>query len=287
MKRREFITGLGTAASWPFGTRAQQLDRVREVGVLFGGFSATDSEPRARMGALTRQLRELGWIEGRNLKIELRFGRGDDNLRRAYAEELVGLKPDVIVANSAPAIVAVAKQTATIPIVFTNFFDPIGSGLIGSLAHPEANITGFSDFEPNITGKWLELLKAIAPGVTRVSAMFDRNDSYVEFSRTAEQLASEFHLQYAAAPVSEAAEIQQTIEAIARQPNGSLMVMGGTVASANRQRLVEAVFQHGIPAVYAFRYYVTNGGLISYGVDSVDIFRRAAAYVDRVLKGLR
>jgi putative ABC transport system substrate-binding protein len=289
MRRREFISLLGSgAATWPLAARAQQTERVRRIGILFGGFSEADSEPRARIEAFTRQLQEFGWIDGRNIKIDVRFGGGDDNRRRTYAEELIGGMPDVIVANSALAVVALAQQTKAIPIVFTSFIDPVGSGLVASLARPGGNITGFSNFEPAMTGKWLQLLKEIAPGVIRVVAMFDRsNPSNAEFARTAENLAPAFHLQYASAPVSNATDVQEAIDVVARQPNSGLVVFGGTVASANREAIVRLVAQHRMPAIYAFRYYVTSGGLLSYSVDAVDLFRRAATYVDRILKGAK
>jgi putative tryptophan/tyrosine transport system substrate-binding protein len=216
--------------------------RSRRIGILFGGFSDTDPEPRARIEAFTRQLQELGWIDGHNIKIDLRFGGGDDSRRRAYAEELIGRMPDVIVANSAPAVIAFARQTKAIPIVFTSLIDPVGSGLIASLARPGGNITGFSNFEPAMTGKWLQLLKEIAPGVIRVVAMFDRsNPSNAEFARTAENLAPSFHLQYASAPISNATDVQEAMDVVGRQPNSGLVVIGGTVASANREAIVRLV----------------------------------------------
>jgi putative tryptophan/tyrosine transport system substrate-binding protein len=168
MRRRQFITLVVGATAWPLAARAQQTERVRRIGILFGGFSDADPEPRARIEAFTRQLQEFGWIDGRNMKIELRVGGGDDNRRRADAEELVGWMPDVIVANSAPAVVALARQTKAIPIVFTSFVDPVGSGLVASLARPGGNLTGFTNFEPSMCGKWLDLLKTVSPGITRV-----------------------------------------------------------------------------------------------------------------------
>src|SRR5262245_60996576 len=207
MRRREFITLIGgAAAAWPRSARAQQPDRVKRIGIFFGGFSEADPESHARIEAFTRQLQELGWVEGRNIKIDLRFGGGDDDRRRAYAAELIGMTPDAIVANSAPAVTALAQQTKTIPVGFTNGFDPVAGGFVASLARPGGNITGFSNFEPAMAGKWLELLKEIAPRVTRVTAMFDRNNPNAEFASTAEHLAPSLRLQYAAAPVSSAIE---------------------------------------------------------------------------------
>jgi putative ABC transport system substrate-binding protein len=289
MRRREFITLLGGAAAWPLAARAQE--RVRRIGILFGGFSETDPEPLTRIEAFRRQLQQLGWVDGHNIKHDVRFGGGDENRLRVNAQELLGLMPDVIVANSAPAVMALARETKTTPIVFANFFNPVGSGLIASLARPGGNITGFSNYEPAMAGKWLELLNETAPGVTRVVAMFDRtnalNAEYAEFAQTAERLAPSFHLQYTAAPVSNAADVQEAIDAIAREPHSGLIVMGGTVTSANRETIVRLAAQHRLPAVYAFRYYVTSGGLLSYGVDGADLFRRTATYVDLILRGAK
>ena len=292
--RREFITLLGgAAAAWPLTASAQQMpiERAQRIGILFGGFSETDSEPLTRIEAFRRQLQQLGWVDGHNIKQDVRFGRGDEIRLRANAQELLGLMPDVIVANSAPAVMALARETKTIPIVFANFFNPVGSGLIASLARPGGNITGFSNFEPAMAGKWLELLNETASSVARVVAIFDRanalNTEYAEFAQTAERLAPSFHLQYIAAPVSNAADVQEAIDASAREPHSGLIVMGGTVTSANRETIVRLAAQHRLPAVYAFRYYVTSGGLLSYGVDGADLFRRTATYVDLILRGAK
>jgi putative tryptophan/tyrosine transport system substrate-binding protein len=288
VRRREFIALLGAVAAWPPSGRAEQPDRIRKIGILFGGFSSTDPESQARVKAFTRQLGDLGWIEGQNVKFDVRFGGGDENQRQAYAKELVDMAPDVLVANSSPAVLALAHQTKTIPTVFANVFDPVGDGVVASLARPGGNVTGFSNFEPTMTGKWLELLTEIAPNVTRVAAMFDSdNPASIEFDQTVGKMAPSFHLQYLAAPVSNAAEIQEVVDAIGREANGGLIVMGGTVTSAYRDAIVQVSARRRVPAVYAFRYYVTSGGLLSYGVDGIDIFRRCAAYVDFILKGAK
>jgi putative ABC transport system substrate-binding protein len=285
--RRRFISLLGGAAAmWPLAARAQRPDRTRRIGILFGGFSDTDPEPRARIEAFRHHLQELGWIDGRNIKIDLRFGAGDANRMRTYAAELIGMMPDVLAANSGPAVAAFARQTKTIPIVFANFFDPVGSGYVASLARPGGNITGFSNFDPAMTGKWLELIREIAPSVTRVVAIFDRaNPSYAEFGRAMESSAPLFHLQYASAPVSGAADVQHAIDMLARESNSGLIVAGGTIASAHGQMIIQLAAHHHLPAVYSFGYYARLGGLVSYGVDGVDLWRRAATYVDRILKG--
>ena len=286
MRRRHFITLLGGAVAWPLGARAQPPEHLRRIGILFGGFSETDPEPRARVGAFTQHLRELGWSVGRNIQIELRIGGGDPNRVRAYAQELIGKKPDVLAANSGPAVAAFVQQTKTIPIVFASVLDPVGSGFVASLARPGGNITAFSNFEPAMTGKWLQLLREIAPSVTRVTAIFDRaNPSWSEFAREVENAAPSFHLQYTSAPVAYGADLEQAIDASARESNSGVIIVGGTVASANRQTIVQLAARHGLPAVYPFGYYTRLGGLISYGVDSVDAWRRAATYVDRILRG--
>jgi putative tryptophan/tyrosine transport system substrate-binding protein len=288
MRRREFIAWLGALTIWQAAGRAEQPNRTRKIGILFGGFSSTDPESEARITAFTRRLHEFGWVEGHNIKFDVRFAGGDESRVQEYAKELIGMAPDVIVANSSPAVLALARQTKTIPIVFANVFDPVGNGLVTSLARPGGNITGFSNFEPVMAGKWLELLKEIAPNVSRVAAMFDTdNPASIEFNQTVAKLSPSFDLQYRAAPVSNAAEVQGVIDAISREANGGLVVMGGTVTSANRDAIVQLSAQRRVPAIYAFRYYVTSGGLLSYGVDGIDIFRSCATYVDVILKGAK
>jgi putative tryptophan/tyrosine transport system substrate-binding protein len=289
VRRREFITLLGGAAAmWPLAAHAQQPERVRRIGILFGGFSDADPEPRARVAAFTRGLQELGWTDGHNIRIELRVGAGNPERLRAYAEELIGGRPDVLAANSGPAVAELARQTKSIPIVFASLLDPVGSGFVASLAQPGGNITGFSTFEPVMTGKWLNLLKEVAPDVTRVLAMFDRaNRSYVEFDHAIEDLAPSLHLQYRSAPVNNDGDIEHAIDSFARDPRGGLIVFGGTVTSANREAIVRLANHHRLPAIYPFAYYPRIGGLMSYGVDGVYLWRRAASYVDRILKGVK
>jgi putative ABC transport system substrate-binding protein len=289
MNRREFITLLGgAAAAWPLAARAQQPDRVRRIGILFGGFSETDPEPRARVAAFTRGLQEFGWTDGHNIRIELRIGAGNPERVRAYAEELIGGRPDVLAANSGPAVAELGRQTKSIPIVFASLLDPVGTGVVASLAQPGGNITGFSTFEPVTTGKWLNLLKEIAPDVTRVLAMFDgTNRSYAEFDHAIDDLAPSLHLQYRSAPVDNAGDIEYAIDSFAHGPGGGLIVFGGTVTSANREAIVRLADRYRLPAIYSFAYYPRIGGLMSYGVDGVDLWRRAASYVDRILKGAK
>jgi len=284
MKRREFITLVGSAgAVWPLAARAQP-DRLRHIGILFSGFSDADPEPKARVTAFKHQLEDLGWIDGRNIETEIRIGAGDTSRVSRYADELIGMMPDVLMANAAPAALAFARRTKTIPIVFTSLFDPVNIGLVASLARPGGNVTGFSNFDTTMSGKWIELLTEIAPNLTQVTAIFDNNASYTEITRTAEVVASSFHLQYVPAPVSNTAEIEAAINTAARLSGSGLMV-SGTVAAANREMIVRLTAQHRLPTVYPFSYYVESGGLISYGADGIDLWRRAAAYADRILKG--
>jgi putative ABC transport system substrate-binding protein len=263
MQRRDFVILVGGAAAWPFSARAQRPERVRRIGILFGGFSDDDPEPPTRVEAFRRHLQHLGWTEGRNLQIDLRIGAGDRERLREYAAELIGLMPDVLSANGGAALTALVRQTRTIPIVFANVFDPVEGG----------------------AGKWLELLKEIAPAVNRVAIMFDRG-TYTRFRRAVEDLAPSFHLQCVPAPVTNAADIEHAIELIGREPGGSLIVMG-TVAAAHREAIVRLAEEHRVPAAYPFGYYVRLGGLVSYGVDGVDPWRRAAPYVDRILRGAK
>jgi putative ABC transport system substrate-binding protein len=270
---------------WPLAAHAQQPEGIRRIGVLFSGFSEIDPEPQARLGAFRRELQELGWTEGRNVRTDIRIGAGQSERVRTYAQELVALKPDVLAVNASPALSALARETQTIPIVFANVFDPVGGGFVETLARPGRNITGFASLDPGMTGKWLELLKDIAPSVTSVQAIFDRGSaSYAEFGRTIADLAPSFQLHYADAPVADLAEIEQAIESSARESGGALIVMG-TVAAANRAALVRLAADHRVPAIYSFGYYAHIGGLLSYGVDGVDLWRRAAPYVDRILRG--
>jgi putative ABC transport system substrate-binding protein len=289
MRRREFITLFGgVAAAWPLAARAQQREQVRRIGILFGGFSDTDPEPQARVAAFTRSLQELGWTGGRNIQIELRIGAANVDRVRAYAEELIGSTPDVLAANSGPAVAALARQTKTIPIVFASVLDPVGSGFVASLAQPGGNITGFSTFEPAMTGKFLQLLKEMAPEVTRVLVVFDRaNPSYAEFDRAIEGQAPSLHLRHHSAAVTNAADIEQAIDSFAHDAGGGLIVVGGTVAAAHREAIIGLAGRYRLPAIYSFGYYARIGGLMSYGVDPVDLWRHAATYVDRILRGAK
>jgi putative ABC transport system substrate-binding protein len=286
VKRREFIALLGGAAAWPLAARAQQ-ERVRRIGVLMPN-AADDPEYQARMTAFLQELAQLGWIDGRKARIDTRWGVADADRIRKYAAELVALAPDVILANSSAALASLLQATRTVPIVFTAVADPVGAGYVDSLARPGGNATGFIVYEYSIAAKWLELLKEIAPHVTRAAVL---RDSAIAAG------PGQFGVIQAAAPslgvdlrvadVRDAREIERALTAFAQGSNGGLIVTGGPGAIFHRGLIVALAARHRLPAVYSGRYFVTDGGLISYGADSVDQLRRAAGYVDRILKGER
>ena len=286
LRRRAFITLLGGAAvALPFAARAQQPERMRRIGVLIGSVE-TDLESQARVAAFERGLQTLGWIAGRNVHLDYRFGSADSELIQKYAAELVGMMPDVILANSPQVLRALSQRTSTIPIVFALIVDPVGEGFIKSLAQPGGNITGFTSFEYPLSGKWLELLKEIAPSVRQVLAInHSENVTGAGYLRALEGAGSATGVKLIAAQVRDAAEIEQAIATMARQSNGGLIILPSALAQVNREMITKVTAQHRLPAVYPFRYFVATGGLMSYGVDTVDVFLRSASYIDRVLKG--
>src|SRR5262245_3304768 len=285
MRRREFITLLGGAAAWPFAARAQQPGRMRRIGVLMN-FAADDPEGQARMAAFHQGLQESGWTLGRNAQIDVRWSAVDAESSRRYAAEVVGLAPDVILASASAAMGALQQTTRTVPVVFVTIIDPVGAGLVESLAHPGGNVTGFALYEYTLSGKWLELLKEIAPGVTRVAVLRDPTvgsgtGQYAIIQAVAQSLGVEFR------PIDlrDPGEIERAIVTFAQVPNGGLINAGAPSAVVHRGLVTTLAARYRLPAVYSSRYFVTVGGLISYGPDSIDPYRRAAAYVDRVLKG--
>jgi putative tryptophan/tyrosine transport system substrate-binding protein len=287
VRRRELIALLGgaAAAAWPLAARAQQPERMRRIGVLVGSVE-TDLESQARVAAFERGLQTLGWIAGRNVHLDYRFGSADSELIQKYAAELVGMMPDVILANSPQVLRALSQRTSTIPIVFALIVDPVGEGFIKSLAQPGGNITGFTSFEYPLSGKWLELLKEIAPSVRQVLAInHSENVTGAGYLRALEGAGSATGVKLIAAQVRDAAEIEQAIATMARQSNGGLIMLPSALAQVNREMITKVTAQHRLPAVYPFRYFVATGGLMSYGVDTVDVFLRSASYIDRVLKG--
>jgi putative tryptophan/tyrosine transport system substrate-binding protein len=280
VRRRTFITLLGGAAAWPLAARAQQAERVRRVGVLMS-MAADDPEGQPRISALAQGMRELGWGVGRNLQIDYRWAAGDPDRIRKYAAELVALAPDVILANSTPLVAALQQATPTVPIVFVGVADPVGAGLVQSLARPGNNSTGFIVFEYGISGKWLELLKEIAPRVTRAAVVRELAIAGTGQLGAIQSVAPSFGVELFPIGVRDAPEIERTVTAFARSSNAGLIVTASTLAAVHRKLIIELAARHRLPAVYAFRYYATKGGLISYGPDTTDPFRRAAGYIDR------
>jgi ABC-type uncharacterized transport system substrate-binding protein len=286
LKRREFITLLGGAAvAWPLAARAQQRERMRRIGVLMT-LAADDPEGQARLTAFVQGLQELGWTDGRNVQIDYRWPAGDAERIRRYAAELAALAPDIILAGGGAVVPSLLQATRTIPIVFTQTPDPVGAGFVESLARPGGNVTGFMLYEYGIGAKWLELLKEIAPHVTRAAVIRDAAvASGIGQWGAIQTAAPSFGVELRPVDVRDASEIERAVAAFARSANGGLIVAASTLAIVHREPIITLAARHKLPAVYANRFFVTGGGLISYGPDSVDPHRRAAGYVDRILKG--
>jgi putative tryptophan/tyrosine transport system substrate-binding protein len=285
--RREFIILLGgsVAAAWPLAARAEQPERLRRVGVLMN-LAPDDPESPVRLAAFLQGMQQWGWTDGRNVRIYIRWGADDADRSRRYAAELIALAPDVILASGSPAVGQLLQATRTVPIVFVVVVDPVGSGFVESLARPSSNATGFPLFEYGISGKWLELLKEIAPRATRAAVLRDPALASGGGQLGAIQsVAPSLGVELSPVNVRDPGEIERAITAFAREPNGGLIVTGSALATSHRDLIIALAARHRLPAVYPQRYYVTGGGLISYGPDTVDPFRRAAAYVDRILKG--
>jgi putative ABC transport system substrate-binding protein len=285
MKRREFITLLGGAAvAWPLTARAQP-QRMRRIGIMLV-FDENDSDAQSSVRVLVHRLDELGWTAGRNLHIDYRWGAAERSRARALAQELVAMQPDMIVACGGPAAFAVWQAIRSVPIVFVQVVDPIGLGIVASLARPGGNLTGFTHFESAIVGKWLEALKEIAPGMIRGAVVFDSDNPASDvYLRAVETVSPSFGVQLTPTGVRDAAEIERAIGLFARESSGGLIVLPGPATNAHRELIIALAARHRLPAVYPQRYYVTGGGLMSYGVDLPDMYRRSATYVDRILKG--
>jgi ABC-type uncharacterized transport system substrate-binding protein len=286
MRRREFIMLLGGAVvAWPLAAQAQQAERMRRIGMLVS-VGATDPEMQTRGIAFVQGLAQLGWTVGHNVRIDTRWGAGNADDIRRYAVELAALAPDVILATSGPAVASLLQTTRTIPIVFAQVIDPVGGDLIDSLARPGRNATGFTSFEYGMGAKWLELLKQIAPGVRRVAVMRDASTAAGGGQFGAIQAAApSFGVELNPVNVRDPAEIERAVVAFVGAPNGGLIVTGSALANVHRDLIVILAARHKLPAVYSNRVYVAAGGLVSYGPDFVDQYRRAAGYVDRILKG--
>jgi putative ABC transport system substrate-binding protein len=285
MRRRQFITLLGSAAAWPVVARAQQGDRVRRIGVLMLG-DENDPVPKTQVSAFAQSLAGLGWTDGRNVRMDIRWFGDDINRTRALARELVGLQPDIILAGSTPATAAVQRETRTIPIVFAIVADPVASGIVPNLNQPGGNTTGFASREASMGGKWLELLSEIAPGLKRAAIMFNPDiTSASTYMASLETAAQSLKVAPIIAPVLSDAEIETAIVALGREPGGGLVVISDPFTIAHRAPVILAAVRNNVPAVYTLSDFARDGGLLSYGPDPVDIFRRAAAYVDRILRG--
>jgi putative ABC transport system substrate-binding protein len=288
MRRRQFIAGLGSAAAWPVVVRAQQGDRMRRIGVLMPG-NENDPVWKPRVSTFTQALADLGWVDGRNVRMDLRWHGDDINQIRARAQELVGLQPDMILTIGTPTIVALQRETRTIPIVFAGAGDPVASGLVARLDRPTGNITGFANFEATLDGKWLEMLSEIAPGLKRAAIMFnpDTGPQVSTFMPSFEMAARLLKVVPITAPVHSDDEIEAAIIALRREPGGGLVVIPDAFTVAHRAPIISAAAQNNVPSVYTQSFFARDGGLLSYGVDQVDLFRRAASYVDRILRGTK
>jgi putative ABC transport system substrate-binding protein len=286
MRRREFIGLLGgAAAAWPLATGAKQAERMQRISVLMG-YPEGDPQAQANVTALLQGLQSLGWIEGRNVQIDYRWAGGDPDKARTFARELIATTPDVMVSSTNQVTRIVQQETQTIPIVFAFVGDPVGSGFAASLAHPGTNITGFANFENSIGGKWVELFKEIAPRAGRVGFVFNPDAApNVGFFHAAEAAAPSLAIKLAALAVRDASDIEQHIAAFASEPDGGLVVAPHAVTLGNRKLLIELAARYRLPAVYSDRYFAESGGLVSFGNNSADLFRRAATYVDLILKG--
>ena len=285
MKRRTFITLLGSAAAWPLVARAQERERVRRIGMLLPS-AADDAEFQARVAAFHQALALLGWTIGRNVRIDTRWARANIADIRRHAAELAALAPDVIMASGTSTVGPLLQATRSVPIVFPNVVDPVGAGFVDSLARPGGNATGFISFEYSLAGKWLELLKEIAPRVTRAAVVRDAAvASGIGQFGAIQSVAPSFGVELSPVNVRDAAEIERAVAAFARSPNGGLILTGSGAANVHRDLIITLAARHKLPAVYNARNFVAAGGLISYGPDFIDQFRRAAGYVDRILKG--
>ena len=288
LRRREFITLLGgAAAAWPLEARAQLGERMRRIGALIGG-AETDPESRARVAALREGLEQRGWSEGRNLRIDYRWASADSDRIRAFAAELVATAPEAIFAHTTPATTRLLEATRNIPIVFASVSDPIGDGIVASFARPGGNVTGFTNVEASIGGKWLEILKELSPAVARVGFLFNPatspgGGSY--FLRPFEAAAPLFNVQPISTPVEDVVDIERAVAPLAVGANGGLIVNSDVFTTRHRAAIIAAAARHRVPAIYPFAYFAADGGLAAYGTDVRDLWRRAASYIDRILRG--
>ena len=288
MRRRAFISLIGGAAAWPLAARGQQPDRMRRIGVLMN-LSKNDLETQRLVTAFQGELVQLGWTDGRNLLIDYRWAGGDVARIAAFAKELVELSPDIVVGYATPSVVALQQETRSIPIVFLSVTDPVGQGLVASLAHPGGNITGFAVFEISLGTKWIGTLKQIAPSLKRVTAIVNPKTApyYQLYVDVIEKAASSFAVDVTVVEVHDDAEIERAISALSREPDSGLFAMPDSFNMVHRQTIIALMDRYRRPAMYYFPFFAREGGLISYGPDEADMFRQAAGYVDRILKGAK
>ena len=288
MKRREFIALVGGAAAWPLAARAQQPERMRRVGVLMS-LPQNDPGGQAEVAAFYQGLAALGWVEGRNIRIEFRWPGGDVERARAFAKELVGLNPDVLVGRSTPTTAALKRETDSIPIVFVNVAEPVGSGFVENLVRPGGNITGFTNFDGSIGGKWLQLLKEVDPHITRVAIIYNPQTAPFagSFLRSVESAAPLLAVETIATPVQNNADIESSLTACARTSGGGLIAIPDSFTVEHRDRIIAQAAKNRLPALYANRAFTLAGGLMSYAVDTRGLFQRSTTYVDRILNGAR
>jgi putative tryptophan/tyrosine transport system substrate-binding protein len=287
MQRRDFLGVLGGAAAWPIAARAQQPERMRRIGALMA-FAESDPEELRYINAFLQGLKDLGWAPGRNVEIEYRWGGSDPDRIQTYATELVGLKPDVILVQTALALVPLRQQTHTIPIVFMQVINPVESGFVASMARPTGNLTGFAPFEASVTTKWLEMLKEISPTVIQVTVILNPDQfPNIVMLRAIEAAAVSLGVRLTVAGVHNAADLERAINAVMPESNGGLIVLPNPITINHRELIITLAAKHRLPAVYPYRYFVAAGGLMSYGADTVAQYRQAATYIDRILKGAK
>jgi putative ABC transport system substrate-binding protein len=286
MRRREFLGLVGGAAAWPVAARAQQPERMRRLGVLMA-VAESDADVRKGIAIFQQRLQELGWRDGHNIRIDYRWGDADGERIQTLAKELVDLQPDVLVGHSTPSAKGLLKQTRSIPIVFLTVTDPLGQGLVASLSHPGENITGFSVFEFSLGSKWLETLKQIAPGIRRVTAIFNPETApyYRLYLQSIDAAVPSLAVESIAAPVHNEADIESVIRKVGSEPDSGLFVLPDSHNVVHRKRIIKLAAQYRLPTIYYFRYFASDGGLIAYGPDEMDLFQRTAGYVNRILKG--
>jgi putative ABC transport system substrate-binding protein len=287
MRRRDFIAAVGGAAAWPLAARAQQSEKMRRIGVLMGT-QADSRDGQLQVGALRKGLETLGWVDGRNLRIDYRWMQGEAGEARRLAKELIALQPDVLVTHGTPISVAVLAETRSLPIVFVNVADPVSVGLAASFARPGGNATGFMNMDPSMGGKWLQVLKEFLPSIRRVAMMFNPDTAPAHgryYLSSFETIAASLGVEPIVSPVRSPAEIETEIAGLARQPDDGLIVTPDLFLAAHRPLIIELAARYRLPTIYISRLHAETGGLISYGSDSIEIFARAASYVDRVLKG--